>query len=307
MDTLFEEDLLDPAPDIHALFVHFNDLYFQSSLGGVLVQWSSARMTLCGGTCERLAGGALIKLSKPLLTLRPASDLKMVLLHEMIHAYMFVHGIRDDDPTGGGHGSQFRSKMDEINNSKVPDHQRPVGGYKIGVYHIMIEEVRHYRQHHWKCQRCGVEIQRAMNRPPQEADCRGRAGSKCADPACRYHTHIKKCGGTFVKTKEPEGYADKKKRAKEAAVAPPGRSIKAYFARADPPQGDGEDGQPLPAMTAALEATAAARAAGKRGVDAAAPPPEDAEVRRKLFAAAALRRATAGAAAVDTGVAPRQQ
>lgn len=146
MDFLTEEDLelLEPAPDIHALFVHYNELYFESRLGAcsgalrcmccftvavgvewssshvssrvpstancpdrtlsdmpcssvrqygawhggncklptcaqsqpaaahphVAVEWSSARMTVCGGTCELIgggAGGARIKLSEPLL------------------------------------------------------------------------------------------------------------------------------------------------------------------------------------------------------------------------------------------------
>lgn len=35
MDFLTEEDLelLEPAPDIHALFVHYNELYFEGRLG----------------------------------------------------------------------------------------------------------------------------------------------------------------------------------------------------------------------------------------------------------------------------------
>ena len=41
MDFLTEEelDLLEPAPDIHALFVHYNELYFESRLGA------------CSGAC----------------------------------------------------------------------------------------------------------------------------------------------------------------------------------------------------------------------------------------------------------------
>ncbi len=44
-------------------------------------------------------------------------------------------------------------------------------------------------------------MKRAMNRPPQEADCRGRQGrgADCADPHCRYHMHRKTCGGAYVK------------------------------------------------------------------------------------------------------------
>lgn len=66
--TEAELELLDPHPDIHALFVHYNSLYFGDSLGACSVEWSSGRMTLCGGVCEwRPGGGCRIKLSEPLL------------------------------------------------------------------------------------------------------------------------------------------------------------------------------------------------------------------------------------------------
>lgn len=41
-----EADLLDPHPDLHALFVHYNEVYFGSALGACSVEWSSKRMTL---------------------------------------------------------------------------------------------------------------------------------------------------------------------------------------------------------------------------------------------------------------------
>lgn len=40
-----EFDILEPHPDIHALFMHFNDLYFEGILGAASVEWSSKRMT----------------------------------------------------------------------------------------------------------------------------------------------------------------------------------------------------------------------------------------------------------------------
>ena len=44
-----------------------------------------------------------------------------------------------------------------------------------------------------------------MNRKPQEADCFNRVkGADCMDPKCGYHTHIRTCGGEYLKTKEPE-------------------------------------------------------------------------------------------------------
>ena len=39
-------DAIDPFPDVHALFLHYNALYFDNSLGACSVEWSSGRMTL---------------------------------------------------------------------------------------------------------------------------------------------------------------------------------------------------------------------------------------------------------------------
>jgi hypothetical protein len=41
----FEDEDLEPFPDIHALFQYYNELYFDNSLGACSVQWSSGRMT----------------------------------------------------------------------------------------------------------------------------------------------------------------------------------------------------------------------------------------------------------------------
>ena len=40
-----DDDLLDPSPDIHALFVQFNSQYFYNKLESVELKWST-RMTL---------------------------------------------------------------------------------------------------------------------------------------------------------------------------------------------------------------------------------------------------------------------
>ena len=107
--------------------------------------------------------------------------------------------------------------MQAINASTVPDDQRPAGGYRITVTHSWFAEVDHYRTHHWRCARCGSLVKRAMNRRPQEADCRGRMGkgSACRDPQCRWHTHLRTCGGEFIKVQEPEGYGQSKKKGGE--------------------------------------------------------------------------------------------
>jgi hypothetical protein len=44
MEDLF--DILEPVPDIFALYMLYNELYFNNSLGACSVHWSSSRMTL---------------------------------------------------------------------------------------------------------------------------------------------------------------------------------------------------------------------------------------------------------------------
>jgi len=52
-----------------------------------------------------------------------------------------------------------------------------------------------------QCPKCGNAVKRAMNRPPQEADCRGRQGKglECKDTKCAYHMHQRFCGGDYTK------------------------------------------------------------------------------------------------------------
>lgn len=48
-------------------------------------------------------------------------------------------------------------------------------------------------------------MKRATNRSPQEADCRKRVrGQDCGDANCLWHSHLRNCGGDFIKTREPE-------------------------------------------------------------------------------------------------------
>lgn len=75
-----------------------------------------------GGLCD-------IALSEPLLKLRPRKDLVETLLHEMIHAFLFVTN-RDQDRDG--HGPNFKAHMHRINNS---------AGLNISIYHSFHDEV----------------------------------------------------------------------------------------------------------------------------------------------------------------------
>ncbi|CAM4690638.1 unnamed protein product [Leuciscus chuanchicus] len=192
-------ETLDPSPDVRAMFLQFNDRFFWGKLSGVEVKWSP-RMTLCAGVCSYEGRGGLcsIRLSEPLLKLRPRRDLVQTLLHEMIHALLFVtQNNRDRD----GHGPEFCKHMDRINQAS---------GTKITIYHSFHDEVDVYRQHWWRCNGpCQNRkpffgyVKRAMNRPPSARD-------------LWWAEHQRTCGGTYTKIKEPENYgktgkSDKKK------------------------------------------------------------------------------------------------
>nr|XP_033794630.1 sprT-like domain-containing protein Spartan [Geotrypetes seraphini] len=187
-------ELLDPSPDVRALFLQFNERFFWGKLSSVEVKWSP-RMTLCAGVCSYEGRGGLcsIRLSEPLLKLRPRKDLVETLLHEMIHALLFV---TNNDKDHDSHGSEFRNHMHRING---------IAGSNISIYHNFHDEVDEYRKHWWQCNGpCQNRkpyfgyVKRAMNRPPSAID------PWWAD-------HQKTCGGTFLKIKEPENYSKKGK------------------------------------------------------------------------------------------------
>ncbi|KAM4522524.1 DNA-dependent metalloprotease SPRTN [Odontesthes bonariensis] len=194
-------EMLDPSPDARAMFLEFNDMFFWGKLSGVEVKWSP-RMTLCAGVCSYEGRGGLcsIRLSEPLLKLRPRKDLVQTLLHEMIHALLFVtQNNRDRD----GHGPEFCKHMNRINKAS---------GTSITIYHTFHDEVDAYRQHWWRCDGpCQSRkpyfgyVKRAMNRAPSSLD-------------PWWEDHRRRCGGTYTKVKEPEGYGKKgKKEGKKAS------------------------------------------------------------------------------------------
>jgi len=191
-------ELIDPVPNIHELFVQFNAAYFDGMLASVSVQWSP-RMTLCAGLCyyERRGKCCSIKLSAPLLKLRPRKDLVETLLHEMIHALLFV---TDNNKDHDGHGPEFHKHMYRINKET---------GTNITVYHSFHDEVDHHRQHWWRCDGPCVKrppffgiVRRAMNRAPSPRD-------------RWWNDHKQKCGGAFTKIKEPEKPVKQSKKSKK--------------------------------------------------------------------------------------------
>ncbi|NXU53392.1 SPRTN protein, partial [Turnix velox] len=196
-------ELLDPSPDVHGLFMHFNETLFWGRLAAVEVSWSP-RMTLCAGVCryEGKGGMCSIRLSEPLLKLRPRKDLVETLLHEMIHALLFV---TNNDKDRESHGPEFCKHMRRINR---------LTGANVTIYHSFHDEVDSYRQHWWRCNGpCQNRkpyfgyVKRSMNRAPSARD-------------FWWAEHQETCGGTFTKVKEPENFSKKSKEKSQPAKLP---------------------------------------------------------------------------------------
>jgi hypothetical protein len=113
------------------------------------------------------------------------------LLHEAIHAYLFVttswrHSRGED---GTGHGGGFLLLADAVNNH---------GGYGVSVFHTFHDEVDSYRTHVWECGGpCKGRapffglVKRSMNRASGKGD-------------SWWAGHLEACGGSFKKVAEPE-------------------------------------------------------------------------------------------------------
>ena len=187
----------DPFINIHELLAQYNILYFRSLLlPRVEATWSS-RLTLCAGICELVKDDEgkyrriRLKLSEPLLKYRTRSDVINTLLHEAIHSYFFIttswrHSRGAD---GTGHGGGFLLLADAINNH---------GAYEVTVYHTFHDEVDSYRTHVWQCDGpCSTRapffglVKRSSNRPPSKND-------------TWWKRHEEECGGSWIKTAEPE-------------------------------------------------------------------------------------------------------
>ncbi|KAJ8721221.1 hypothetical protein PYW07_001996 [Mythimna separata] len=209
-----ELELIDPTPNVHSLFIHFDKMFFWTKLESrAVVRWSK-RMYSCAGICsyEGRAGICDIALSEPLLKLRPRKDLIETLLHEMIHAFLFVTN-RDQDRDG--HGPNFKAHMHRINKS---------AGLNISIYHSFHDEVHLYQTHWWRCNGpCATRkphfgiVRRTANRAPGPND-------------YWWKDHLRKCGGVFVKIKEPEKQEKSKgKKTTKATTTKPNADITKYI------------------------------------------------------------------------------
>ncbi|KAG2643345.1 uncharacterized protein LOC120679120 isoform X2 [Panicum virgatum] len=155
------------------------------------------------GSCTFAKPRNTITLSEPVLESRSCTDRKNALLHEMIHAIIYVKRNRMDS----SHGPHFRDWMDAINSCSIRDHQRPDGGYNITTRHDFHPEKPHsfFKGILWKCESCGDTLLRATNQgPPSDACCienvnSGR-GASCGNMLCHWHNHKNDCCGTYEKT-----------------------------------------------------------------------------------------------------------
>ncbi|KAJ8730520.1 hypothetical protein PYW08_001933 [Mythimna loreyi] len=206
-----ELELIDPTPNVHSLFIHFDKMFFWTKLESrAVVRWSK-RMYSCAGICsyEGRAGLCDIALSEPLLKLRPRKDLVETLLHEMIHAFLFVTN-RDQDRDG--HGPNFKAHMHRINKS---------AGLNISIYHSFHDEVHLYQTHWWRCNgpcqtlrpHFGI-VRRTTNRVPGPSD-------------YWWKDHLRRCGGKFIKIKEPEKV--EKPKGKKTTTTKPKEDITKYI------------------------------------------------------------------------------
>ncbi|XP_068154760.1 uncharacterized protein mh [Drosophila tropicalis] len=218
-----EWELIDPTPDISSMFVQFDDKFFQKRLGAVVIEWSK-RMYSCAGICYQRGNHyfkeIIIRLSEPLLKLRPRKDLVETMLHEMIHAYCFVLNIREGN---GGHGPNFKRIMNTINK---------VAGTNITVYHTFHDEVDAYRTHIWRC--TGI----CQNHTPFQGWVK-RTSNRAPGPSDQWwEKHQRECGGTFMKVsqpppikpaKEPTKLSKAKKSIKNLPATTSADDIRNYF------------------------------------------------------------------------------
>ncbi|CAL8128909.1 unnamed protein product [Orchesella dallaii] len=135
-------ELIDPTPDITHLFSLYDKEFFDGKLvGRVNVEWSQApRMSSFVGYTEYFfyQNGhrtCTIQLSEPLLSLRPRKDLVQTLLHEMIHAYLWI--VEHNPDRHEEHGPRFFEWMNWINN---------LTGTEISVDHTFDKEVSYLKK-----------------------------------------------------------------------------------------------------------------------------------------------------------------
>ncbi|KAK8928393.1 hypothetical protein KSP39_PZI017234 [Platanthera zijinensis] len=203
--------MAEPGPDIHELFCHYNSLYFNDDLITCFVSWAPC-LTSMASSCDcTVEGHCEIQLSVPLLKCRSSADLKNILLHEMIHAFMWiVHKINNHSD----HGPIFQNKLKSMNLNRMDDLQRPSNGYNVTSHHGFQNEENASRAHLWMGASCGNLIKRGMNREePLHSDSVEKKGcdNNCNNHSYEWQGPKKLCSGRYEKVDDISGFKDKGK------------------------------------------------------------------------------------------------
>lgn len=127
-----EWEIIQANPDIQKLFLDLNLKIFDGQLENVKIKWSP-RMYKCAGRAFFMP--ETIKISEPLVKSRILKEVVEVLLHEMLHLYLYKLNIKEES-----HGPMFVKYMNEINEKT---------GTNIAVFHSF--NVSILRIHWWLC------------------------------------------------------------------------------------------------------------------------------------------------------------
>ncbi|KAL9648619.1 hypothetical protein ABK040_016252 [Willaertia magna] len=160
-----------------------NNNFSQKLFNSSNVHTMSHNNSSCGEEREEITQRTSeIVLSECLLKFRPSIDTINTLIHEMIHAYLFINLNLNEREE---HGDNFKYYMNYINKLEY------LNGIKITIYHNFHDEVNYYRRFVWKCNKCGLTVKTSINREPNKYDY-----------SFNYNNHSTKCGGKFEKIKD---------------------------------------------------------------------------------------------------------
>lgn len=191
--------MAEPGPDIHELFCHYNSIYFDDALSTCFVSWAPRLTSSMAASCDcTVEGHCEIQLSVLLLKCRSSADLKNILLHEMIHAFMWIMHKNNNH---SDHGSIFWKIANSMNSNLKDDLQRPSSGYNITSHHGFPNEEKTSRAHLWMCTSCGES---------SHSDCLEKKGSDndCGNRLCGWHKHKKLCSGRCENVNDVSGFKD---------------------------------------------------------------------------------------------------
>ncbi|KAG4070656.1 hypothetical protein HA402_013576 [Bradysia odoriphaga] len=163
-------ELTDPTPDLQDLFKSLDARFFDGVLSknGIQLEWSTSIGLHDAGCCVCVNENLIkISLNERLLKYRTRKNLVETLLHEMIHASLFL----DQDPDSSEHGPSFLKIMNRIYRQTGAD---------VSVYHDYHNEVALYENRLWRCSG------KCKNRPPHFGLFRAKTEGTF-DDECLYH------------------------------------------------------------------------------------------------------------------------